>query len=82
MPLFDEDAIEFIGRDGEETIPVLVTEKILSNMDKNIYEDFSFSMKENLSLFSEDGFRQDECIVSKKFFCKIIRIMMYLVEDN
>lgn len=47
---------------------VLVTEKILSNMDKNIYEDFSFSMKENLSLFSEDGFRQDECIVSKKFF--------------
>lgn len=54
MPLFDKDAIEFIERDGEETIPVLVTEKILSNMDKNIYEDFSFSMKENVSLFSED----------------------------
>lgn len=57
------------------------TEKILSNMSKDIYEDFSFSMKENFSLFSENGFRQDECTVSKKFLWKIIRIMIYLVED-
>lgn len=50
-------------------------------MSKDIYEDFSFSMKENFSLFSKNGFRQDECTVSKKFLWKIIRIMIYLVED-
>lgn len=35
-------------------------------------------MKENFSLFSENGFRQDECTVSKKFLWKIIRIMILL----
>lgn len=42
-----------------------MTEEILSNIGKDIYKDFS--MKENLSLFLEDRFLQDECIVSKKF---------------